>query len=165
MQRAAKGGDARVLPKSSLPFLFDAGQLRSQRIWQVLSSRQQSGNPGTLMRQDQASRLPSLGFSYIARCGADGQRIATWLHPAASWTATFAPPASDDHAARTVLAQRLGEQIAQTITTDAFSDIITILVPLPAGGFVVAVVDQIVTDQVARQLADALTAAVARAFG
>jgi hypothetical protein len=117
------------------------------------------------MQQDQATRLLSIDFSYIARYDAAGQRVSQWQHPAASWMLTFAPRACDDHAFQAVVSQRVsGGQIAREITRDAFASIITILVPLPAGGFVIAAANQIVTDQVAGQLADALTAAVVREF-
>jgi hypothetical protein len=116
------------------------------------------------MRQDQAARLLSLGFSYIVRYDSGGQRVATWWTPN-SWTTAFAPYACDAHASQAVRGQNLSGQIARTIAADAFSTIITILVPLPMGGFVIAAADRIVTDQVAAKLADDLTAAIAREFG
>jgi hypothetical protein len=125
------------------------------------------------MNQPQASRILGIDprIAYVARYDPSGLYLAGW-HRSVSESAfpyeyVLRPIRADaaNRLAGTAGWMAGGGQIARQITTDELAAIMTILVPLSAGGFVLAVLERALLDHVAGELADRLEAALQREFG
>jgi hypothetical protein len=125
------------------------------------------------MNQAQATRLLGLDplLVYLGRWDAQNRLVAGWhrgVDPLAVPYEAAWRPAREGAAARHAVSAAMwgsGGQLARQITVDELSEIMTILLPIPGGGFVVATLEHAVVDHVAGQLADRLDAALQREFG
>ena len=98
------------------------------------------------MNRDQAARLLDLGFTCVARYDVAGQRTSSWAPgPATCWSHLLAADTAVSRVRqRSIWAAQwpVAQQSSRDVAVDALSGLLTILVPVPAGGFVVAVVER-----------------------
>lgn len=116
------------------------------------------------MDEAQADRLLGLGFDVVARYDVQGRKVAGWLRDGL-WSGASSQWAADAAAQRAQWGLGLGGQIARQVVKDELAGLLTVLVPVPGGGFVVAAVERQLIDSAANGLADKLEAAVQREFG
>jgi len=115
------------------------------------------------MNQAQGTRLLSLGFSYVARYGAQGDLVG---HLRANNTTPWWPEFAVAQAVRGAgWRDRVSGQIARDVASEEIYGILTILVPMPGGGWVVGAVERWLLNETADQLAAKLDSAVQREFG
>jgi hypothetical protein len=115
------------------------------------------------MDQAQATRLLSLGLSYVARYDAQGNLLA---HLRANDTTPTWPEFAVGQAVRAAgWRDQTSGQIARDVASEEIFGILTILVPVPGGGWVVGAVERWLLNQTADQLAAILESAVQREFG
>lgn len=121
------------------------------------------------MNQGQARRLLDIGVTCVARYDSQGQRTAAWADdPAPCWSHLLAADTAAwrvHQRAAWVARTGLSAELSRLIAVDSLSGLLTILVPMPGGGFVVAVVERWLVRTTAEALADELEAAVQREFG
>jgi hypothetical protein len=115
------------------------------------------------MNREQASRLLDVGLDFVAQYDNVGNHAASWLRT----THVSALPAwaAQQAAARASWGRSPGDAIARQIATDEIAGVLTILVPVPGGGFLVAAAENWLLGQAAGELADRLEQAVQKEFG
>ena len=115
------------------------------------------------MNREQAARILDVGLDFVARYDNRGNRTANWRRT--DQVSTFPEWASQQAAARAIWGSSVGEAIARQVTIDELTSVLTILIPIPGGGFIIGAVEQWLFGQAAGELADRLEQAVQKEFG
>jgi len=115
------------------------------------------------MNREQAGRILDVGLDYVARYDNVGNQTASWRRT----TEVSALPewSAQQTAAQATWGNSLGGAIARQIAIDEITGILTILIPVPGGGFIVGAVEHWLFGQAADDLADRLEKAVQKEFG
>jgi hypothetical protein len=111
----------------------------------------------------QAQRLLDVGLDLVAHYDNRGLQSSIWqgstaASPLSSW-------AIQQMAARATWGHTPGDAIARQAAVEEFASVLTILIPVPGGGFIIGAVANWLTGQAAQQLADQLERAVRKEFG
>ena len=115
------------------------------------------------MSSEQAGRLLDVGIDFVADYDAQGTKGGGWVRDGV--ISPFPEWAVQQSAARATWGSSLGDAIARQVTVDALTSVLTILIPVPGGGFIVGAVENWLFGQTADELADRLEKAVQREFG
>jgi len=115
------------------------------------------------MNREQASRLLDVGFDFVAQYDNIGKHAASWQRT----TQVSALPAwaAQQAAARASWGHSPADAIARQVTIDEIVGVLTILIPVPGGGFIIGAVENWLFGQAAGELADRLEQAVRKEFG
>lgn len=115
------------------------------------------------MNREQAGRILDVGIDYVARYDKVGNQTASWRRT----TEVSALPewSAQQTAAQAKWGNSLGDAIARQIAIDEITGVLTILIPVPGGGFIIGAVEHWLFGQAAGELADRLEKTVQREFG
>lgn len=115
------------------------------------------------LTSEQAGRLLDVGIDFVADYDAQGTRTTGWIR--SGLVSPFPEWAVQQSAARANWGSTLGDAIAREVTVDALTSVLTMLIPVPGGGFIVGAVENWLFGQAADELADRLEKAIQREFG
>jgi hypothetical protein len=115
------------------------------------------------MNRDQANRLLDLGLDFVAQYDNRGDHAASWRR--ATQVSALPAWAAQQAAARATWARSSGDAIARQVAIEEFASVLTILVPVPGGGFIVGAAENWLFGQATGELADRLEQAVQQEFG
>jgi hypothetical protein len=115
------------------------------------------------MNREQASHLLDVGFDFVAQYDNLGNHAASWRRT----TQVSAMPAwaAQQAAARASWGHSPGDAVARQVTIDEIVGVLTILIPVPGGGFIIGAIENWLFGQAAGELADRLEQAVRKEFG
>lgn len=115
------------------------------------------------LNREQAARLLDVGIDFIAEYDAHGIHRSGWIR--AGVISPFPEWAVQQSAVRATWGASLGDAIARQVTIDELTAVLTILVPVPGGGFIIGALENWVFGQTADVLADRLEKSVQKEFG
>ena len=115
------------------------------------------------MNSKQAGRLLDTGFDLVNHYDNRGAQASSWQRNA--HLSALPAWAVQQAAVQATWGQSAGDAIARQVAIQEFASILTILVPVPGGGFIIAAVENWLAGQGAQELADRLERAVQKEFG
>jgi hypothetical protein len=115
------------------------------------------------MNPEQASRLLDVGFDFVAQYDNVGNHAASWRRT--SQVSALPAWAAQQAAARATWGRSPGDALARQVAIDEIVGVLTVLIPIPGGGFIVGAIENWFLGRVAGELADRLEQAVKKEFG